>query len=227
MGKSRQLRAADLRAVLDLVGELGELPRDADVRMPRLLAGVRRLLGARYAACGYRVWKDLSQPQFLGTWDDGWDSPDERAATAKYFQSEYAREPMLGPLNKELGGRFNGQSVAVLSQDHFEEREWSMLAHVQEVLRPLRVNHAVQTMYTKSGTCVIGGFLLFREWGGRKYGDGSGNCWRCSSGRCGGCSRTSGRTTRPPGRGSRPASSRCSRGCSPATAPNRRRAGWG
>jgi DNA-binding CsgD family transcriptional regulator len=123
----RPLSQRDVSALLRLSGEVGELPRDTQVRRARILEGLLALVGGIHAQCSEA---DIASPARyglalpdtttqVGTMDDG-----QLAAMATYLSSDQpARDPCV-PFMLQAKGE-----VVVRRREEMVDRSWYRSDH--------------------------------------------------------------------------------------------------
>ena len=135
MSKSLRVSEQELRACINLVGELGELPRDAEVRTAHLLSGLCGLLGARAGSNlvsrrvrnGPKVREVCSGGTVVGLYAD------EHRVIADYLRDLDPPDPLAAWLypRVEAGGAFT-----MRRGDIIDDAAWRRCAHYNEVRAP-------------------------------------------------------------------------------------------
>lgn len=141
MGRSQLLRHADVRSLLRLMGEIGELPRDRRVRTAHMMEGLCRITRARagtvtvanhtYDRRGRRRI-NVIEGQLVGVDDRG------QAVVQEYLKRLEPADPLSHPLYSTEGALVVRAREQLLGAD-----AWHRSAHFNEVRRGMGVDDCV------------------------------------------------------------------------------------
>jgi DNA-binding CsgD family transcriptional regulator len=161
VNKSERVTAAHERAVGRLVGECRDLGDDAIAWQHHLLAGLRRLTGARLGIISTLPTRRTSPTLASTTEAEG------------HWASDRVRDKWMGWLrNPQPGDAFRGNPVPLLltrffaipgaaltrlRQEYISNRDWERLAFVNETLRP---DEMVEGLLSRTPTAAAGQLIL-------------------------------------------------------------------
>jgi DNA-binding CsgD family transcriptional regulator len=124
MSRSSALRAADVRAVFQLVGECRELGDDPILWRLHFGAGLGRLTGVGFAICAEMSGCDRGLRRDLGTAVWGWENGYDRAAWLKMLAT-FQKNPLYNPLiNAYLARSAHTAGTCLARADLLTEAEW-------------------------------------------------------------------------------------------------------
>jgi DNA-binding CsgD family transcriptional regulator len=157
MGKSQAIRGRDVRALLRLAGELGELSRhDVRDRQRHVLRGMREILGTRAG-----LFVHLAGPP--GKWFDRMDpplyhefTPDEQEHVDRFFAKQLPFDAAL-PKFLSLPG-----VVAIDPAELLGRPEWLRQPYHAEVLRAVGVGEILYSKLPSRGGGGVLGMALHR-----------------------------------------------------------------
>jgi DNA-binding CsgD family transcriptional regulator len=143
MGKSAELRLADVRQAFRLIGECRELRRDANQWRQHAFRGLCRLLGARAANGGHIEWvRPADVIRFLHPVVTGF-SAEELAVFAQFMRSrDPAEDPIFGRL-----GRLRGSVVTRSRPQLVKDSPWYRSVSFNEYRRVVGVDHCVYSLF--------------------------------------------------------------------------------
>ena len=164
MATSTNLNDRDLRSMLCLAGEIGEISRDGGGRVVHLLDGLRTLLGARVAAWFVNASNGDGRRELKTVIDRGWGSEHERTGYARYLAADLTKDPLYDAV--EHWHRVSPTDAALNTnwREHFTTEEYYRHPFVQELLRPNGLDDLLLYMRhtAQPGTTI--GIAIFREW---------------------------------------------------------------
>jgi DNA-binding CsgD family transcriptional regulator len=164
MAESKTMDEQDVRSMMCLAGEIGEISRNGSGRVGHLLDGLRTLLGARVAAWFITADDSDGHRQLKTVIDRGWGSEHERAGYARYLAADLTKDPLHDAV--EHWHRVSPVDVALNTnwRDHFTPEEYYRHSFVQDLLRPNGLDELL--LYKRHtgqpGTTI--GIAIFREW---------------------------------------------------------------
>jgi DNA-binding CsgD family transcriptional regulator len=171
MPKSEMLRAADVRAIVELVGACRELGDDAPSWRAHLIAGLARLAGADLGSTGEMGGCESPAPRDLGVtlWTaDGLADPAVLEATA----AELRRDPAWAPVLLEYLGRSAGPGASCLTRRGLlPDRAWYATRDYELVQRPCGLDHILWCFLALPGPSPgdRSGIILCRAAGRRDF----------------------------------------------------------
>jgi DNA-binding CsgD family transcriptional regulator len=164
MAISTTLDDRDMRSMLRLAGEIGELPRAGRERIVHLLDGLRTLVGARVAASFVNVDTGRGRRELRSVIDRGWGSDHERAGYARYLAADLTKDPLFDAVEHWHRTSGDGSALNTNWREHFTAEAYYRHPFVQELLRPNGLDDLLLYMRhaPEPGTTV--GIAIFREW---------------------------------------------------------------
>lgn len=165
MGRSKQLRLADMRAIFRLIGECRELGVDSTLWRRHLLTQMLRLTGGRIAMGGPASIRDgYLQPDPVPSVDLGWDGPRERGAFVQYLRDEmHTKDPALKglcPLLEQL--RRPMDSLTRCRRQLADDSSWYGSAAFCDYHRPSGADDGLMSVVALSNG-EVHGIALFRS----------------------------------------------------------------
>ncbi|HWE38715.1 MAG TPA: helix-turn-helix transcriptional regulator [Isosphaeraceae bacterium] len=171
MSKSVLLRAADVRAIVQLVAACRELGDDATSWRAQLVAGLADLVGAELGSAGEMGGCESPAPRDLGVthWmAAGLADPAVIEATA----AELRRDPAWAPVILQYLSRSGEPDAACLSRrDLLPDRDWYDTRDYQLVQRPCGLDHILWCFLALPGPATgdRSGIILCRAAGRRDF----------------------------------------------------------
>jgi DNA-binding CsgD family transcriptional regulator len=166
VSRSQNVRQKDVRALLRIMGELHELPRDGETQGEHLMTRICELVGGKLALVGVmRAGEDGNGPQLLrcvvgGSFDD-----QVRSALALYVDGMYAADPSPG-LIQDIAD----QTVVRARQELIADRDWYRHPHVAEARRAADIDGYLAAVYPLGEPGLFGSFAVSRTWKDRRFG---------------------------------------------------------
>lgn len=168
--QSNLLSNSDVRGMLQLMGEVGELPHDSSLRLPHLLDGLCSLIGGRLAAWFSTTWDESRKPHVTAVVDRGWTTRHEREVYFRYVNSDLRQDPLYQPANVWTAKSAPAQHTVLNWREFYSDNEWNNHAFVQELLRPTGLCHPIILLKQGKTPRQNTGITIFREWGDLDFG---------------------------------------------------------
>jgi DNA-binding CsgD family transcriptional regulator len=153
--------------MLELNGELHEMPPLLLPRAEHLLCGICRLIGAQVA-----LFSDLQH--YLPGWqwkinplmDIGWSRPAERKAFMSFFEGAQLSDPLTPLCTKPAGS-----VVTVLRRQMVDDRAWYRSPNVNELRRMGRLDDCIYSHFRLNDQGRAMGIAFHRPWGDKPFGE--------------------------------------------------------
>jgi DNA-binding CsgD family transcriptional regulator len=168
MASSERVRAADVRGMFRLMGEVAEFAADPLGRKLHVIEGLCRLVDAQVgvATAGR---DDGNGPVPYNAVDAGWGGAAERAAMwGAAVTDSWTQDPAVGPMVRLMVALPPGGTVIRRREELVYDLEWYRSPHVGEFRRPARVDHCIYCVYRHHQREHLSGISLHRPWGGRR-----------------------------------------------------------
>jgi DNA-binding CsgD family transcriptional regulator len=175
MAKSAQLRASDVRALYELVGECRDLGDDSISWRRHLAAGQARLIGAGVSIVCAVADVRADQPTDLGTTDWGWENGFDRVGWERSL-AEFHRDPScenIPAFQQYLQRMIGADGVALTRPDLVADRSWYSSWTFQGVNRAIGVDHTLWCFRSaaQAGADEYTGVILTRPLGDANFSD--------------------------------------------------------
>ena len=163
--KSDLLRIQDVRDAYRLIGECRDLGWDPTRWQPRMVDGLRRLVGVPTVAGGEGRWtRPRGDVQAISAFDAGFDEGERQIYRA------YLRK--LGPRDKpifEALQRVPGRLVICTRRQLVSDAAWYRSVAWNEYYRRIKIDHQLTSVYRMSNTGAISVIALHRAQGEREF----------------------------------------------------------
>jgi len=163
--RSEMVELADVRAMLQLEGELGELPAGSDEQRRHALLGLSALVGAQVAIWGV-FGKLVEDNGFLSAAIHlGWSGDRERDAYEEYLRESQATLP--DPCIERVALAISAPVCTFIRPQLMSDRAWYRDEHVQRYRRGCSIDpfmHSVR-VHRDAGYVIS----LHRPWGARPF----------------------------------------------------------
>lgn len=166
LAKTSGMQSADVRALVRLMGELGDLPKDHTVRAPFLMSEICRLIDAQWGIV--TLMSDLrpnGKPQLYHSFQGGQLDGNLQSAFLQYVNVQYADDPMIAGMLVD-----QPQPIVRSRPQVVEDGEWYRSVHFSEFRRKAYLDESIYAFYPldQSGNAVGMGFT--RPLGASRFG---------------------------------------------------------
>ena len=164
---TQQFASHDVVRMLELAGEMHELPPLILPRAEHLLRGICDLIGAQVA-----LFSDLQDYLPGRKWqinpllDIGWTDAKERAAFMSFFEGPQLSDP-LTPLCTHPAG----QVVTVMRRQLVDDVDWYQSPNVNELRRKGRLDDCIYSHFRLGEDGRAMGIAFHRPWGDKPFGE--------------------------------------------------------
>lgn len=167
MRKSASIRQTDIRSMLRLMGELGELPPDPAGRAVFLMDRLCKLVDAQWGIfslmSNFQPGGDVVMHQSVqgGALDDGLAS-----RFFQYVNDQYATDPMLASMTAMQPGKLVRSRPQMV-----DDRTWYNSAHYAEFRRKAHLDESIYAFYPVDRIGNAIGFGLTRPHGAARFNE--------------------------------------------------------
>jgi DNA-binding CsgD family transcriptional regulator len=167
MGRGKQIRSQDLRELLDLAGELSEIPHE-DARLLHMLRGLGKLVDSRVL-----VWVRMNNA-YVGSRRQtekliciGMEQSEQRKVE-HFFQTGHPADPAE---NAFFARPNPGSSDFIVGRREqlVSDADWYASEHCNEIRKPLNVDHHVYTARRSERTGVAHSMGVHRDWNAKPF----------------------------------------------------------
>lgn len=165
MPQPERLRATDVRAAIQLIGECRELGADPVAWRQHYLNGLRRMVGAHVAVGGsWQIAPVNRPPQLLDNLALGFENERHRDTWLAF-----SRRRMLTARSFQRFATLPGALITCTRQQVASNREWYRSPEYQEDLRETGVDATVASFYRLQPWSIRSAVVLHRPTGDRQF----------------------------------------------------------